>query len=91
MARGRCIQKYGASCVVCGVNFGQRYGLFAEGYIQVHHLRPLAEIGHEYVVDPEKDTRPICPNCHAVVHLRKPPFTLDEVASFLRGGRPTQE
>ena len=89
VARRLCIQKHGSSCVVCRMNFGQTYGLFAEGYIHVHHLRPLAEIGQAYVVDPENDLRPICPNCHAVVHRRNPPFTLDEVASFLRGGRPT--
>ncbi|APD48836.1 MULTISPECIES: hypothetical protein [Synechococcaceae] len=58
-ARSLCIDKYGDSCSVCGLNFGQQYGLFAEGYIYAHHLKPLAELGIEYEVDPEKDLRPV--------------------------------
>ena len=52
-------------------------------YIHVHHLRPLSEIKASYVVDPKEDLRPVCPNCHAVIHLRKPSFTLEEVLAML--------
>jgi len=68
-ARAACIAHYGPSCVICGFNFGAMFGPTAEGYIHVHHIRPLAEIGEEYEVDPIADLRPVCPNCHAVVHL----------------------
>lgn len=68
-ARRRCIEHYGAECCVCGFRFGAIYGKEAEGYIHVHHLRPLADIGGEYEVDPIADLRPVCPNCHAVLHL----------------------
>jgi hypothetical protein len=55
VARQKCIAHYGPSCSVCGFNFGNTYGSSAENYIHVHHLKPLASIGEEYVIDPNKD------------------------------------
>jgi 5-methylcytosine-specific restriction protein A len=68
-ARTKCIAHYGSACAVCGFSFGAAYGTAAEGYIHVHHLKPLAEIGEEYEMDPIADLRPVCPNCHALIHL----------------------
>lgn len=85
-ARAQCLATHGVVCVICGFSFGKRYGLVAEGYIHVHHLKPLSEINTSYIVDPTRDLRPVCPNCHAVIHRRKPPFTLDEVRDMLAGG-----
>jgi len=83
-ARRLCLQNYGTRCCICGFSFGEVYGEVAEGFIHVHHLRPLSEIGQEYTVDPIADLRPICPNCHAVVHRHDPPFTIEKVQEFLR-------
>lgn len=69
IARARCIAHYGPSCIVCGFNFRVVYGPLAEGFIHVHHVRPLSEVGAEYEVNPVADLRPVCPNCHAVIHL----------------------
>jgi hypothetical protein len=68
-ARKRCIEYYGTSCYVCSFNFGQVFGAIAEGFIHVHHLTPLAEIREDYRVNPIEDLRPVCPNCHAMLHL----------------------
>jgi predicted HNH restriction endonuclease len=68
-ARKKCLAHYGPTCVVCGFNFGVVYGRLAEGFIHVHHLKPLSEIREEYRVDPIADLRPVCPNCHAIIHL----------------------
>jgi putative restriction endonuclease len=83
-ARIRCIERYGANSCVCGICFGAVYGVAAEGLIHVHHVRPLSEVGGEYIIDPIKDLRPVCPNCHAVIHRRVPPYSVEEVKSFLR-------
>lgn len=83
-ARRQCIEYYGARCCICEFDFGQVYGKVVEGLIHVHHLRPLSEIGEEYQVDPERDLRPICPNCHAVVHRRIPAYSIEEVGAFLK-------
>ena len=82
-ARSCCIAHYGARCFICDFDFGELYGDILEGYIHVHHLRPLSDIGGEYEIDPIKDLRPVCPNCHAVIHSRKPPFSVDEVKAML--------
>ena len=82
-ARSLCIAHYGAKCVICGFDFGAIYGPLAEGCIQVHHVKPLSEVGHKYTVDPIADLRPVCPNCHAVIHLGKPCRTIEEVRHLL--------
>lgn len=82
-ARQECIAHHGTSCTACGFNFGDTYGRSAEDYIHVHHLKPLASIGEEYVIDPIKDLRPVCANCHAVIHLRQLPYSIEEVRVML--------
>ncbi len=84
IARRQCIEHYGTNCCICGFNFGKVYGEVAFGYIHVHHLRQLSDIGNEYVVDPIVDLRPVCPNCHAVLHCRIPAYSIQEIQKFLR-------
>jgi 5-methylcytosine-specific restriction protein A len=83
-ARRRCIRYHGSDCCVCGFSFGNVYGEIADGFIHVHHLKPLSGIGVRYKVDPVADLRPVCPNCHAIIHLRTPPYSIEEVASMVR-------
>jgi predicted HNH restriction endonuclease len=82
-ARRRCIEHHGASCCVCGFNFEQKFGAVAQGFIHVHHLKPLSEIQQEYDVDPVADLRPICPNCHAIIHLGGKTRSIEEVKSLI--------
>jgi hypothetical protein len=83
-ARRRCLSYYGRRCAVCGIGLGEIYGPEAGSIIHVHHLISLSEIKQEYIVDPVKDLRPVCPNCHAVIHSRKPAYTIDEVQQMMR-------
>ena len=41
--REEAIKRLGVRCVVCRLDFGERYGSAGKGYIEVHHLNPLAE------------------------------------------------
>lgn len=86
-ARLMCLHHYGYQCVLCGFDFVRAYGPAAAGIINVHHLVPLSEIGREYDVDPIRDMRPVCPNCHAVIHARRPPYSMRQVKAFLRKAR----
>ncbi len=79
VARRDCIAHYRPTCVICGFTFGGVYGSLAEGFIHVHHIKPLSEIGKEYEVDPIADLRPVCPNCHAVIHLNGECRDIEEV------------
>ncbi len=81
--RDVCINHFGLNCVVCGFNFEERYGEVGKGFIHVHHLRPLSELGGEYQLSPIKDLRPVCPNCHAMLHKRKPAYSIEELIERL--------
>ena len=83
-ARQKCIEHWGTTCGVCGFDFGDVYGPLGQGFIHVHHLRELAEIGEQYVIDPVKDLRPICPNCHAMLHRTRPALTIAALKKRLR-------
>jgi predicted HNH restriction endonuclease len=83
LARQRCIKEFGTNCSICGFSFGARYGEVVDGLIHVHHLLQLSKVGKDYKVDPIADLRPVCPNCHAVIHHRNPPYSIEEVQSFL--------
>ncbi len=82
-ARRMCLAHYGMACVVCGFDFKAAYGPIAEDFIHVHHIRTLAAIGKEYTVDPVEDLRPVCPNCHSVIHLKSPPYTVEELKALV--------
>ena len=68
-ARLRCLHHYGCVCQGCGFDFGLYYGPDADGMIEVHHLRRISQATKSRRVDPIKDLRPLCSNCHRVVHL----------------------
>ncbi len=86
-ARRRCIEHHGAICKVCGFDFYGVYGKVAEGFIHVHHIKPISEIARKYSVDPIRDLVPVCPNCHAVIHLGKKPRLIDEVKAFIAAAK----
>jgi 5-methylcytosine-specific restriction protein A len=83
-ARKMCIAHYGLSCSVCDFNFEQAYGDIGENFIHVHHLTQVSKVAKPYSVDPINDLRPVCPNCHAMIHKRKEPISIEELKTLLR-------
>jgi 5-methylcytosine-specific restriction protein A len=83
-ARQACINHYGPRCVCCDCEFGLRYGPAADGLIHVHHLTPISELGESYVVDPVNDLRPVCPNCHGIIHSNSPPYSIEAVREMVQ-------
>ena len=83
-SRRECLAYHGVNCVVCGFNFKVAYGDIGAGFIHVHHLTQLSTIGKEYQVDPIKEMRPVCPNCHAMLHTQNPPLTIDKLKAILK-------
>jgi len=82
-ARKKCIEKYGYNCFICGFNFQKNYGEIGKEFIHVHHLKPLSEIQKEYEVNPIEDLRPVCPNCHAMLHRKEPAYSIEEIQNIL--------
>jgi hypothetical protein len=83
-ARAACLAYYGTNCVVCGFNFEVQYGERGAGAIHVHHVKPLFEIGKAYRVDPIKDLRPVCPNCHTIIHRGKDALSIAQAKALVR-------
>ncbi len=83
MAREQCIALKGCRCAVCGMDFEKVYREIGKGFIHVHHTVPIANIGKNYVVDPEHDLVPVCPNCHAMLHRQDPPYTVAELKGIV--------
>ncbi len=78
-ARQECINKYGYKCVICDFDFEKIYGDIGQNFIHVHHIKPLSEIDEKYKINPIEDLRPVCPNCHAMLHKRKPAYSIEEI------------
>jgi hypothetical protein len=82
-ARETCISHHGLRCSVCEMSFQERYGPTMGDFIHVHHLVPLSSIGTAYQVNPIADLRPVCPNCHAVIHRTDPPLSIEQAKALL--------
>ena len=82
-ARQECIKHYGLTCVVCGFNFQKTYGDIGKGFIYVHHLRGVADIASETEIDPIEALRPVCANCHAMLHKERPAYSIDDIKKFM--------
>ena len=88
-ARKDCLDHYGYGCLVCTMNFEQVYGEIGKNFIHVHHEVEISSIGEEYEIDPISDLKPVCPNCHAMLHKRKPAYSIDELREIV--GFPVKE
>jgi hypothetical protein len=87
-ARAECIRLKGAKCRVCSMDFEAVYGSIGKDFIHVHHLTPLSSIKRNYIVNPSTDLEPVCPNCHAMLHRKKPdPYKIDELRLQMRNGQ----
>ena len=84
VARIICIRHWGAKCAICNFDFSEKYGDLGKGFIHVHHLIELSSIGEEYKVDPINDLRPVCPNCHAMLHQKRPAYTIEELNQVIQ-------
>lgn len=81
--RARCLAAHGYRCAVCAMSFAEEYGEIGEGFIHIHHEQPLAasDDAAGAVHDPETTMKPVCPNCHAMLH-RGQDATRGEVRSI---------
>ncbi len=90
-ARKACLNAHGFRCHVCNFSFEEVYGKVGAEFIHVHHLRSLATRGKRHNVNPEKDLRPVCPNCHAMLHRPQPMLTIAELKAQIQHQRLNTE
>ncbi len=84
-ARENAVKFHGFKCKVCGISFEETYGLIGKGFIHIHHLVPINEIGKNYKIDYQRDLIPVCPNCHSMLHrkLNGKELTVDELKKLI--------
>ncbi|WKV12189.1 HNH endonuclease [Marivirga harenae] len=70
-------------CEVCGFSFKEVYGQCGEGFIEAHHLNPLAEKEGEKVTK-KSDIALVCSNCHKMLHKGDPVYSIEELKSILK-------
>jgi len=82
--RKACIALKGTTCAVCGLNFEEKYGAIGAGYIEIHHKKPVSQYDGEQRVNPSTDLVPVCANCHAMLHRRNPPYSVQELKEMMQ-------
>ena len=83
-ARRICVNHYGLNCSVCNFHFRDFYGELGTYFIHVHHLIPLSDLEEDYEIDPVEDLRPVCPNCHAMLHQRRDPLSIEDLREEIK-------
>ena len=75
---------YGAKCAVCTFDFGEYYGDHGDGFIEIHHLVPIAEGSRKTTIE---DVRPVCSNCHRMLHRGKTTLTIEDLKDIIEKNR----
>lgn len=74
------------TCKSCQFEFASAYPGLGDGYIQIHHLKPVSYMRGEELdmTDALDNVCPLCANCHQMVHRDTPPMSIDDLQSYLR-------
>ena len=75
-------------CEICGFCFSEKYGQLGEGYIDIHHIKPICQYSangvNEFIKNAVKDVRPVCANCHRMIHRDpKKPLSMEELKAIV--------
>lgn len=76
------------TCHVCGFDFAEKYGVHGAGYIQIHHENPIYQYSDDgfaaYIKEAVLDTKPVCANCHCMIHRNKSHMlTIEELRAII--------
>ena len=69
--RINAIKIHGTKCMVCGFDFEKVYGAYGKNFIEVHHVKPLYDLGEEEIINPNTDLVCLCSNCHRMIHRKR--------------------
>ena len=58
-------------------------GVRGREFIEVHHLKPIASVEGEYDIDPKADLRPVCSNCHRMIHRGDDILRIEELREMI--------
>ena len=69
-------------CEACGVDPRTTYGDRGEDRLQAHHRTPIEEMIPGTTTKAE-DLAMVCPNCHDIIHAKRPWISVEDVRSLL--------
>jgi 5-methylcytosine-specific restriction enzyme A len=73
---------YGSlECEVCGFNFEREYGERGKGFIECHHIKPIATLEKDSITILQ-DLALLCSNCHRMIHSKQPWLTISELKTL---------
>lgn len=82
--REKAIEIHGMKCVICEFDFEEVYGEAGRNYIEVHHIKPLAEVKEEVEVNPKTDLVCVCANCHSIIHRKQDKiYSIEEMKAMI--------
>ena len=75
-------------CCVCGFAYTDKYGELGEGFIEIHHEKPICQYGEDgteiFIKDAVKNVKPLCANCHRMIHRNaSKPLTIEELKKVI--------
>lgn len=83
--RTAAIRYHGTKCIVCGFDFKEVYGERGDGYIEVHHLRPVSRLKKQTKINHKMDVAVVCSNCHRMIHRKKDKvLSLEELRALIQ-------
>lgn len=82
-------------CRVCGFDFAKIYGTYGEGFIEIHHLKPVFSYGDEGIEktldEALSNLVPLCSNCHRMIHRKRDRMlTIEELKQFFEDAKHNQ-
>ncbi len=69
-------------CEICGISLKQKYGKTGDGIIEAHHVFPISLLTEETKMKLE-DLILVCPNCHRMIHHKRPWLTVEKIKLLL--------
>lgn len=80
------------ACAACAFDFRTAYGDHGQGYIEIHHRKPLSMYEGEdltmSIARALENVAPLCSNCHRMVHRNAASvLDMDELERLVRGQR----
>jgi len=75
-------------CDICCFNFKEFYGKLGEGFIEIHHLKPIfmfeGEDLNKKIEEALKNVVPVCSNCHRIIHRnRMQPVSIETMKKYV--------
>jgi 5-methylcytosine-specific restriction protein A len=72
-------------CEVCRFDFEATYGEIGAGFIEVHHLKPVNQLGKGGKTK-LSDLALLCANCHRMAHRKREPLGLNDIRKSIQSG-----